>query len=268
MTIFNNFNTSSTYKLISDKLIKRYLSLVLWLYGIENKKPFSDLLETIFTWRSACGWEWTIHRLKYVHVKTLQSLAKQPGVHVPNNEQRLALSRDGLPKCIPHSIRTQVREGNAKIIQALLSLLTVYRVIPIKGKLKLSTIVKPFSGLSTTLQMQRLQYVFSLFPKVILRKPKGLDDLLPLRTAGPNGKPSIMSAPLDAKALTATNASNLLYSLQSLSLYFDSGLHRLLNKEINLVKSWPLTKTDLKIGKLAFKPEPAGKVRVFAMLDV
>jgi len=172
--------------------------------------------------------------LKYIHVKTLQSLAKQPGVHVPNNEQRLALSRDGLPKCIPHSIRTQVRDGNVKIIQALLSLLTVYRVIPLKGKLKLATITKEFSGLSTTLQLQRLQYVHSLFPKV--RVPSGLLDLLPLRTAGPNGKPSIMSAPLDAKALTAVNASPLLYSMQLLSNYFDSGIYHHLNKEIKVVK--------------------------------
>lgn len=172
--------------------------------------------------------------MKYIHIKTLQSLAKQPGVHVPNNEQRLALSRDGIPKCIPHSIRMQIRDGNVKIIQALLSLLTVYRVIPLKGKLKLSTIVAPFSGLSTTLQYQRLQYVHDLFPKVA--RPQGLLDLLPLRTAGPNGKPSIMSAPLDAKALTAANASPLLYSMQQISNYFESGIYRTLIREISVVK--------------------------------
>lgn len=160
----------------------------------------------------------------------------------------------------------QTREGNVKIIQALLSLLTVYRVIPLKGKLKLSTIVAPFSGLSTTLQIQRLQYVHSLFPKVL--QPRGLLDLLPLRTAGPNGKPSIMSAPLDAKALTASNASPLLYSMQLIASYFESGIYRILSKEMSVVSDWTLTKSDLKIGKLAFKPEPAGKVRVFAMLDV
>lgn len=47
MTIFN-LNTSSSYKLISDKLIRRYVSLVLWMYRIVNKQPFLQLLEEMF----------------------------------------------------------------------------------------------------------------------------------------------------------------------------------------------------------------------------
>lgn len=173
--------------------------------------------------------------MKYIHVKLLQSLAKQPEIHQPNNEQRVALTNDGIPKCIPHALRILVREGHVDTIKALLALVTVYRVIPIKGKLKLKTIVSPFSGLSTTLQRDRLIYVYNLLPKV--SKPKGLLDLLPLRTAGPNGKPSIMSAPLDAFALTLPNTSHLLYSMQVLSRYFDSGIYSKLINEIEVVKS-------------------------------
>jgi hypothetical protein len=127
-----------------------------------------------------------------------------------------------------------IREGHVKTIQAILSLLTVYRVIPLKGKLKLSTITEVFSGLSTTLQFQRLQYVHNLFPRV--PKPRGNLDLLPLRTAGPNGKPSIMSAPLDAYALTQKGSSKLLYSMQLLNNYFGSGIYRTLCDEMEVVR--------------------------------
>jgi len=45
-----------------------------------------------------------------------------------------------------------------------------------------------------------------------------------------------MSAPLDAKALGAANATPLLYSMQVLSNYFESGIYRTLLKEIELVR--------------------------------
>lgn len=59
--------------------------------------------------------------------------------------------------------------------------------------------------------------------------------LLNLRTAGPNGKPSILHAPLDAFALKAFSSAELMYSLQVVSNYFNSDIFRLLQEEIDVV---------------------------------
>jgi len=61
---------------------------------------------------------------------------------------------------------------------------------------------------------------------------------------------------------------------QELSEYFVNDIHSLLVKEIAFVSSFTslediekVRKNELKIGKLSKKFEPAGKVRVFAIVD-
>jgi len=50
-------------------------------------------------------------------------------------------------------------------IRAILAILTVFKVIPVKGQLKLRSITDPFKGLSTTLNQDRMYFVFNSYFK-------------------------------------------------------------------------------------------------------
>jgi len=103
-------------------------------------------------------------------------------------------------------------------------------------------------------------------PYVPKRVPRGRTELIPLKTAGPNFKKSILGAPLDAYAWH--NASEVLRSsFKTLSLYFNSSLAEKLDEEIEIVKDLCPVKVPI-LGKLSLKAEAAGKVRVFAIVDV
>jgi len=54
----------------------------------------------------------------------------------------------GLPRMIPGPLRSKLRLKDPKSIRVVLTVLSVFRVIDIKGQLKLSTITDPFKGQS------------------------------------------------------------------------------------------------------------------------
>jgi len=166
-------------------------------------------------------------------------------------------------------------QGSVKFIRVTLALLSLYRVIDTPGIMKLETITKPFTGLSTTLPSVELSLLFhSLFDPYVNKVKPGLGaTLLPTKTAGPNSKRSFLGTPLDA-IFIATKAPHLLRRFQELSEFFVNDIHSLLVKEIAFVSSFTslediekVRRTELKIGKLSKKFEPAGKVRVFAIVD-
>lgn len=158
---------------------------------------------------------------------------------------RVGLKNSGLPLLVPGLIRDKILINDLQAIRVTLAILTVFRCIPIKkNNLKLKTIIGPFTGLSKTLQRDRILYVLDslMFPKDELgvrknlpKRPKGLDMLLPLRTAGPNGKPSILMAPFDAFAFKALKQNHLVHAIQVLSQSFGADIHRLLQIEMDLV---------------------------------
>jgi len=281
MTLFRQ-NTSSSYKLTSDSLIKRYVSLVLWLYEIPIKDPYLELLKRIFSLRDHSGWTWTVKYLKHSTVSLQHVISGRGKVPIGDDSCRVGLRDSGIPCIIPGILRQYILANDIKHIRAVFAILTVFRCINIKGSLKLSTIIKPFTGLSQTLNILDLKDVLEnnfsssgLTPDgrkttfVLPKKPKGLDTLLTLRTAGPNGKPSILYAPLDAFAFKVKpQMSHLLHSIQVLSKSFNSDIYDILLNEMDIVSKWRVRKSKLLLSKLSLKPEPAGKVRVFAILDV
>lgn len=194
----------------------------------------------------------------------------------------MGLRDSGIPCIIPGILRQYILANDIRHIRAIFAVLTVFRCINIKGSLKLSTITKSFTGLSQTLNILDLKEVLdssfstSGFNKsgvkttfVMPKAPKGLETLLTLRTAGPNGKPSILHAPLDAFAFKALpQMGHLLHAIQVLSKSFKSDIYDILLKEMDIVSRWQVSKSKLILSKLSLKPEPAGKVRVFAILDI
>jgi hypothetical protein len=248
MTLFKQ-NTSSSYKLTSDSLIKRYVSFVLWLYEINMKDPYMELLSRIFKLRDHSGWSWTVKYLKHSTVSLQHVISGRGKVPVDDPSCRVGLRDNGIPCIIPGILRQLILKQDIKHIRAIFAILTVFRCINIKGSLKLSTIVKPFNGLSETLNILDLKEVLeNSFSKsgtfkgvktfVLPPRPKGLETLLTLRTAGPNGKPSILYAPLDAFAFKAKpQMSHLLHSIQVLSKAFKSDIYDTLLREMDIVSN-------------------------------
>jgi len=87
--------------------------------------------------------------------------------------------------------------------------------------------------------------------------------------AGPNHKKAYLSLPADAYALALK--PRVLLGLGVLAQYFDkSSIYQTLKDEITMVRTLYLEKSKSKafiLGKLSFLLEPAGKVRVVAILD-
>jgi len=128
-----------------------------------------------------------------------------------SEEPRVAVRR-GLPLIIPGDLRLRMEAKDPKIIKVVLTVLSVFRVMPACPKLKLETITSPFKGVFKTTPeiisvVQQLKQLFvdkktkdyfsaDRSPFVVNRR------LITLTTAGPNHKNQLLGYPLDALALT------------------------------------------------------------------
>jgi hypothetical protein len=172
--------------------------------------------------------------------------------------------KGGLPSIIPGPLRLLMRQRDLNTFRGVLSVLAVYRIIQIPGKLKLETITEPFKGQDRILPQYEVRSCSSeIFPKRnILLKPI---KLLRLGTAGPNHPVSMLGISLDIKAWTQSPLFPLMKKFISLSAGGEDFL-RLIEQEEEFVKDINPNKT-LLLGRLSEKIEAAGKVRVFAITD-
>lgn len=256
--------------LLNSKELDKYFELLISLYPVtdgrmllitRNLKDNIDIL-----WRNN-GAEYTVTYLKEAN-RIFQFF-------VAGNPQKSSLpmmigAPKGLPSILPPGHRDLLlnKEGHrdyANIIRIIFALLGCYRLIVYKGKLNLETITD--SSESTGVNPWELGFCISTKFKDIFQKGclKDYDyKLLSLSTAGPNNKVSILSAPLDAIAL---RGSDILKDLHYLSSYFKTGVYDLLEEEIKVLETIKGRGTEL-LGKLSIKEEPAGKRRVFAIVDI
>lgn len=65
----------------------------------------------------------------------------------------------GLPKFIPGPLRIKIREMDPVTIRAVLSVLSLYKILDCKPKLKINSITDPFSGFSKTINPLKLAAV-------------------------------------------------------------------------------------------------------------
>jgi hypothetical protein len=128
-----------------------------------------------------------------------------------SDEPRVAICR-GLPLIIPGDLRLRMEAKDLRIIKVVLTVLSVFRVMPAAPKLKLETITSPFKGVFKTTP-EIISVVQQLKLSFIDKKTKEYFDadrspfvvrrrLITLTTAGPNHKNQLLGYPLDALALT------------------------------------------------------------------
>lgn len=203
---------------------------------------------------------------------------------------RSRLSPSGLPVIIPSRDRKLIMTGgNDSIVRFWLTLFSVYRVIKIPGTLKLSTIIAPLSANDDHGKVVKQFYSFlkessvqSRFSKSKLYKKA---DLLLLEAASSTHKVAwtgLFSNPglLESLGLGFL-ARNLMHLMKQpeLRILFDSLCLMKPTKSqpphtecINGLDRFELANIadpeGSYAGKLSIKEEAAGKLRVFAMVDV
>lgn len=190
------------------------------------------------------------------------------------------LASCGLPRYIPLSDRRAIMNRSTTVIRWWLTLYSLYRIVGIPGELKLETITAPFSGDKEFLQKVSLDLKTlvlrssSVFNKSILKKEKGLQLF---ESSSPSSLVSWIGIFYDPFQLARAGLGQVMldymYTIgySNLLSYWTKifKYHGLIEKMIRKEylrdprSSWPGM-----VGKLSTKDEAAGKVRVFAMVDV
>lgn len=179
---------------------------------------------------------------------------------------RIARTKGGLPRIIPRLDREKIRKTDVFVIRFWMSVFSLYRLIEIPSIVKLETITtppKPFNHNQFTDSIKGFILAFDC--KLDLHDPH----LFPIySTSGTQllekSKPSV----------SFRGIVNSVFAIFGNPVLFDAfeklvpiGMFNTLITMFNLYASDKRFKGPFIEGALAFLPEPAGKMRVIAMVD-
>lgn len=211
------------------------------------------------------------------------------GGMVLNDTRRLSVavsrSSDGLPRIIPRVMRAMIRGGDRRALKIWTSLFGLYRVIEMKGFLKLQTITNPGPPIPGFQFWEKDIRAFLL--TLGIRDSTGFVGKLlsPVKAMIHKSSPAVAGQPWEAEFKYSSSwvglqqAAVSLYNSRIWEPFGDlhaklAGPREGADRYWNFVKrieglalSAPSTLTPGPIGRLGIKQEAAGKVRVFAMVD-
>jgi hypothetical protein len=152
------------------------------------------------------GLTFTVQYLKECLRLVQKAIANEPAQS--SDEPRVA-TRRGLPLIIPGELRISIEKGDLRVTKLVLTVLSVFRVMPAFPKLKLETITGPFKGVfKTTPEIipvcSQIKSRFKIPRYFVTDKSSHVrwTPLLTLTTAGPNHRSQLLGYPLDALALS------------------------------------------------------------------
>jgi len=244
----------------------------------------------------------TIKWLKACHVCLQRALAHNPVHSLRDIEPSLPLPRtiNGYPGFIPRYHRLALRKGDPVTCRFWLGLFSLYRALKVpEYKLKTSTITDEFTGdYDAMINMCYFIWESPLLGSMLSGYKRSLFGFLPhfaswqktldlgprsivwSRAASPSNKVAAFGFMTDAKALWDSEAYPAFYRYICLlkengSLSAVKFLRRFLDAKNlaselpkgfcpNSKKSWD----GKSVGQLALKEEAAGKLRVFALVDM
>jgi len=242
------------------------------------------------------GGKYVVSYLKFSQLAIQKAIAGNKLESLRELDPSLSLRRltsSGFPRYIPLHDRRAMKSGSTSVIRFWLTLFAVYRIVNIPGKLKLGTITDPFSGnkkgyervsreLATLVENSK-----RMFRTSILKSDPGM---LLLETSSPTTKVSWLGIFNDPYLLAKAGLGQVMLDYMN-----ELGYSRLLSIWTGIFKYYKLvekcsilsSKFELpggtrlwdqykvskvgtlpRVGQLSRKLEPAGKVRVFAMVDI
>lgn len=217
------------------------------------------------------GLVWTVKYLKACSVLLMQAVG---GMKIPSTRPLgVAVSRtkNGLPRIIPSVWRARIRSGDVIAIRVILTVFSVYRIIVIPGICKLSSITDcgvDLSGIRRILS--RLVIAFwNLRPYTSTPLARMRVELFPIYRSGASSarwgltqvSTSVYSLFRSGLKLASNELGSVISELNSMMR--GNNLPSLYQDWKSMVSPW----LDSPLGRLGFKLEAAGKVRVFAMVD-
>lgn len=248
-------------------------------------RRFNKFVMLLIKFNKHHGTAFTIKWIKACHLAVQRKLSSRPCRSLRDIEPNLPCPRliNGLPTFIGTMDRKQIRLGHAPTIRLWLTILSIYRIL--KGPLnpKLETITDKFGG-SPDMINQIIGVssdIYSLNSGLFRNLPSiKVDYMAKLLTAGPNGPVSIQNFLSDAIALAKypeVYEPFRSYAIKTKSFRFMAMLDRTIEWLFQTLtakgSSWvkvpgSLSFDDIRLGKLSFKEEAAGKLRVFAIADI
>jgi len=111
-------------------------------------------MERIIYLKKNNGNKWLVSYLKGSKLALDHYLSGNPQSHL-GHSPRIA-SLNGIPLIIPKSLHGLIARGDVGPIRVIQGILSVFRILPVKGDLKLSTITQSFSGISTTMNWTKV----------------------------------------------------------------------------------------------------------------
>nr|QDH87755.1 MAG: RNA-dependent RNA polymerase [Mitovirus sp.] len=201
----------------------------------------------------------------------------------------VARTRSGLPRLIPKAHRALIRGGSSFHIRFWLTMLSLYRVLEFRGVLKISTIIRPGPVVPSNLHRLALKavadlsshHVFTLgeFSPFEINSRGSTSQPLENKAGSPRCAASHPRSVLNAIAAhhgimgqwglvhpwlkVIVTLGNALTGRSPLITSFWLSLRVPL---MNLLPTW-INSVVPDLGRLSYKEEPAGKIRVFAMVD-
>lgn len=264
---------------ITNSSVKVAVSFVRYLYRLSKRN----------------GIPYTAKYLKSSVTLLMQALAGER--HASSQELGLAISRTrfGLPRVIPAVHRKHIRQGNIFYIRLWLSMLSLYRVFDFVGKLQIKTIISPtkavidFAEVRYATRSFKTYGIFNCESKISEPVPFWISSSSPtsskaIRDEGKVIQPSSYSTALPAiiQALCVFGENPVLRKCYTTlcdalgyhgsvvtCMSFSRFIKRKRYAPNPIVHPSGVRSVGMPeyLGKLAFKIEPAGKIRVFAMVD-
>lgn len=284
VTMFSLAKEKSFVSTIS-KFIPNLLVLSLGKVRISPRlRRFNKFLGLLFKVHKHHGSAYAVKWLKANHMAVQRALSSNPMVSLRELEPNLPLTRliNGLPPFIGTMDRKAIRDNCASTIRMWLSILSLYRIIEAPVVPKLSTITDPFKGSVST-----IEEILLGVNEIIHRCPSTYTGSLKVEwiekslKSGPNNKVALQSVLTDAIAIAKypeIYEPMRAYLLETKSYSFLRNLDLCIEWCFGLLSSNGRTWVrhaesvssfdDIALGKLAFKEEAAGKLRIFAIADI
>jgi len=186
---------------LTRKELFRFLDCVIWIFTAKAlKKDLKVLIKRIDILWEKSGSNFTFLYLKEVFRLLIRFLSGSPETTDCIKPNTILVKRDssGLPTLIPLSLRELIRKKRESKVQMLLTLLSVFRVMPSVQKPKFSTITAPFTGTSEVLDDGELKLAIRDLGVRLRIKDHSL---IKLESAGPHGRKSAWCSNADLVAL-------------------------------------------------------------------
>jgi len=264
-----------------------------------------SFIRTLLPLAKRSGVKYVVLYLKVCNMLLMQYVAGQVPVNPRTLGLAVSQTQSGLPRIIPRVHRQFIIEGSTFHVRFWLTLFSIYRAIDYRGKLKINSIINPGVLLSNSTFSEFQSACLSFIKLNKIQSFDKMPEAVPftVSTRSPNSfhiDPVLADRPKEISkeahltedvALTASSLPSIIASWISLGrnglgkyakLYASitgSRAFALWIAAYELSRHWT---THNKVigwffspaafskyaGKLAYKIEPAGKVRVFAMVDV